>query len=153
MKFTAELYRDAAEERATEAEELHCARRYLLAHYVAGLAVECILRGYRFRIDPVFDARHNLYQLFKASRFDELLPGKGKYADRRERIEADFAYVANHWSNTHRYASCEGLRSHLRRIGVHYKGDIAKEHSRRMTSAATRFVAFGIRKWNHCKKE
>ena len=63
MTFGASDYKIAAEEHVSAARELYVRQRYVLAHYVAGLAVECMLRAYRGRIDPVFYGRHDLYLL------------------------------------------------------------------------------------------
>ncbi len=35
--------------------------------YCGGLAVECILRAFRWRKDPSFEGRHDLEELFEAS--------------------------------------------------------------------------------------
>ena len=48
MSFNAEVYLTAARERLAEAKDLYNSRRYGLSHYVGGLAVECLLRAYRF---------------------------------------------------------------------------------------------------------
>src|SRR5262245_18567646 len=68
MQFTGEEYYQAAIERMRQARELHGSREsYALAMYCSGLAVECILRAYRWRIEPSFEGRHDLDDLFKAS--------------------------------------------------------------------------------------
>ena len=74
----AQIYLEAAQEHKTLAFELHEARRYVMAHYVAGLAVECILRAYRYRFDPVFDSRHDLQALYSASRFGNIVRPRRK---------------------------------------------------------------------------
>ena len=150
MRFSAELYRVAAEERANQAEQLHSSGLYTLAHYVSGLAVECLLRAYRFRVDPdprTFDEKHDLRKLSKASRFDSLIPSKGGEERKRE-IESAFGYIVNNWTNSHRFFSDDLLRSHLRRKRIYYKGDVLKEHSRQMTSNAAIIIALGTRRWS-----
>ena len=50
MQFTGEEYYRAAIERMRQAREIHdSGENYALAMYCGGLAVECILRAYRWR--------------------------------------------------------------------------------------------------------
>ena len=67
LNLTADDYRWASLERIRAAEQLHGDAMYSSAIYFAGVAVECILRAYRVRIDPAFDSRHDLADLLKAS--------------------------------------------------------------------------------------
>src|SRR5215831_2337061 len=70
MQFTGEEYYRAATERMRQAREIHdSAKNYALAIYCGGLAVECILRAYRWRKAPSFEGRHDLKELFDASGF------------------------------------------------------------------------------------
>ena len=48
----AEIYYEAAKEHRDLALELHEAGRYVMAHYLSGLAVECILRAYQYSTQP-----------------------------------------------------------------------------------------------------
>jgi hypothetical protein len=54
---------------------------YALAMYVAGVAVECMLRAFKMRKETTFDEKHDLECLFRASgmlKIDpELLKAKG----------------------------------------------------------------------------
>jgi hypothetical protein len=74
VRFDAEIYRAAALEHILVAEELHERRHDVLSYYAAGLAVKCMLRAYRYRVDRQFEERHDLYELAKAGRFFELVP-------------------------------------------------------------------------------
>ncbi len=139
----AEIYRDAAQEHKTLAVELHEAGRYVMAHYVAGLAVECILRAYRYRFDPAFDARHDLKALYAASRFGNTVPPEDE-----EGISEVFAEVVRRWSNSHRFRSERALHDYLRQAGLGHKGKFVRESSRRIVSAAIRIVEQGVRHWN-----
>lgn len=67
MKLSEKIYKAAAEEHVWVARELYNGRRFVLGAYIAGLAVECLLRAYRYRRDPEFNARHDLFVLYKAS--------------------------------------------------------------------------------------
>src|SRR5689334_3990123 len=63
-----EHYYRAALERIKQAEYLYReGNSYALAMYVAGVAVECILRAFRARKAPVFESRHDLLLLFAES--------------------------------------------------------------------------------------
>ena len=76
MNLTADDYRWAALDRIRAAEVLHAAGKYGSAIYLAGVAVESMLRAYRVRVDPEFDARHDLRQLLTASGLENYVPEK-----------------------------------------------------------------------------
>ncbi|MCY2954152.1 MAG: hypothetical protein NTU53_19625 [Planctomycetota bacterium] len=146
MDFTADVYLTAAQEHVTAARELYDSRRYTLAHYVAGLAVECIFRAYRYRIDPVFDERHDLHLLAKSARFYDIFPERHV-----EKISAALGVVVTQWLNNHRYRSEAALRSFLadRKLYVGIKGDFVKENSRRIVNAALDLVSLGVIRWKN----
>ena len=52
MQFTADHYYRASRERIVEAALLYDRQRYGLGMYVAGLAVESLLRAFRYQKDP-----------------------------------------------------------------------------------------------------
>ena len=145
MGFDAETYRRAAVEHMTVAHELYQSSRYVLCHYVAGLAVECIFRAYRIRVDPAFDARHDLKELYKTSRYIQIVPEKeaGKYG-------ACLSEVVVRWNNSHRFRSERALATYLKAAGLNrgIKGGFEKENSRRILNAATELVSLGAGKWN-----
>lgn len=147
--FTADVYRAAAEEHVTAARELHEVGQYVLSHYVAGLAVECLFRAYRFRFDPEFDARHDLYALYRAARFDVFIPERMK-----PEMSAPLSEMFTRWRNDYRFRSAASLRAHLRKAEMNrsIKGDFVKESSRRIVEAAFRIVNLGVSLWNRSSK-
>jgi HEPN domain-containing protein len=144
MAITADTYRRAAGERAAEALALHEAGSHVLAHYVAGLAVECVLRAYRLRLDPHFESRHDLPRLCKEARFYDFLP-QGDV----ERVSAAVTEVALRWSNSHRYRDRRELRHWLAAGGQdrRVRGDVVKYSSRRIVDAATDIVTAEDLRW------
>jgi len=139
----AEIYRDAAEEHVSLAQELHDEGRCVMAHYGAGLAVECMLRAYQYRINPVFSGRHDLQALYRDAQFDTALS-----PDEKEKANAALTEIARRWSNSHRYRSEEALRLFLRRANLGRKGKFVRESSRRIVNAALVIVEIGALKWN-----
>jgi hypothetical protein len=144
MSFSAEGYQLAALERLDSAEKLYDGHDYVMCHYAAGLAVECILRAYRYRRDPEFDSRHDLYLLYRASGVDAVIPDKKRYA-----VNASLAIVYSLWSNDHRFRSKADLRRFLRRRGLHrgIKGDFVKESARRIRIEADYLVTLWSQLW------
>jgi HEPN domain-containing protein len=68
MNFSSDEYFRAATERMRQARDIyHDKLGYALAMYCAGLAVECLLRAFRWRKDRSFEGRHDLEDLLKAS--------------------------------------------------------------------------------------
>src|SRR5438045_3904702 len=106
LEFSAEVYRDAAKEHVVVAAALYSQGSFVLAAYVAGLSVECILRAYRLRISREFDSRHDLQALYEQSRFQRNFPF-GRAGD----FSAMMGMITTHWSNTHRYRSERSLRA------------------------------------------
>jgi len=144
-EFRAETYYGAAREHITVAVELHESQRFGLAHYVAGLAVECMLRAFKSRLDPVLDERHDLYQLARSGRFLDGVP-----QDRLPRIAAELGVIVTRWDNGHRYRSESALRKFLtkRRLFLG-KGDLLRNSSRRIVNAAVEVVTIGAQLWTH----
>jgi HEPN domain-containing protein len=82
MQFRAEEYFRAGTERMRQARLIHSAgESYALAMYCAGLAVECILRAFRWEKDQSFEGRHDLDNLLRTSRLldihEELMRKRG----------------------------------------------------------------------------
>jgi HEPN domain-containing protein len=97
-EFNAQQYKAAAEGHAETLQRLYELGYYVLATYVSGVAVESILRAYRLRLNPEFDSRHDLIELFRRCGIkDSLRP--------QEFIDFDAAVniVNRRWANTHRY--------------------------------------------------
>jgi HEPN domain-containing protein len=150
MTFGPEVYRTAAEEHLTALNELYRSGRYVLAHYVAGLAVECMLMAYRRRQVSTFDERHDLWKLARNARFLNVVPEKSKAS-----ITAALGEVVTRWQNPHRFRSEHSLRSYLldRKLHLRIKGDFVKESARRIVNAALELVALGAMQWKHLPKK
>lgn len=143
-EFTAKVYKEAAEERAQALQGLYESGEYALALYVTGVAVESMFRAYRFRFDPEFSSRHDLFELAKDSKFGDKVPA-GAY----EKFMADLGAVATRWSNNHRFRSKAAILKYLKRAGFdrRIKGDVLKENARRAVNAAINVIALGRRLW------
>lgn len=139
----AEIYREAAQEHSVLANELHDTGHYVMAHYVAGLAVECILRAYRYRISSIFDARHSLEALYAAADFGSVVP-----LDQEAAVETALAEVVRRWSNSHRFRSEQSLREYLKKASLGRTGKYVRESSRRIVNAAIVIVDQGELHWN-----
>lgn len=139
----AEIYREAAREHMSLARELHEAGRYVMSHYLAGLAVECILRAYLYRLSPVFSGRHDLLVLYREAQFDSIVTPENK-----DTVKAALTEVIRRWSNSHRYRSEDALRLFLRRAGIGYKGKFVRESRRQIVNAAFVIADQGELHWN-----
>ena len=139
----AETYREAAREHIDLAQELHDAGRFVMSHYLAGLAVECILRAYLYRLSPVFSGRHDLPVLYRASQIDSFLA-----LEDQDKVAAALIDVSRRWSNSHRYRSEDALRRFLYRAGIGRKGKFVRESSRQIVNAASLVVDQGVLHWN-----
>ena len=149
MSLAADDYRWAALDRIRAAEVLHAAGKYGSAIYLAGVAVECMLRAYRVRVDPAFDARHDLRQLLTASGLENYVPEK-----RRAEVAAALGDVWSRWKNDYRYASDDRVLRYLRDRGLTLgiKGDQVgqlKENSRRVFEKAHELVGLGEARWKN----
>lgn len=69
MQFRAEQYYQASLERMEQARRNYQAgMAFALASYCGGLAVECMLRAFRWSRDSGFEGRHDLSELLRSSR-------------------------------------------------------------------------------------
>lgn len=162
MKLNAEHYYVAATERMQEARRIYDAgKSYALAMYCGGVAVECILRAFRWLRDDTFDGHHQLEVLLKASGFLGL--SAHRQQSRRvsdERIEelhlklrAAVSEVAVLWHNNLRYASEARLRAHLRQLGRvrGALGNPLKKNAKELLEAAQTIVDQGVALWTFGK--
>ena len=144
----AEEYREAAIERIVCAQELYSSGRLVEANYFAGVAVECILRAYRIRIDAEFDARHNIGDLYRMGRFADIVPPANAVE-----INAALGDVIALWSNGDRYLPEYALkrdwkkRKLYRHRGLWIKGDFFKELTRKLMNSSETIVNMGIIQW------
>ena len=92
--------------------------------YCSGLAVECLLRAFRWKVDQTFEGRHELKELLKASRLlsidedhlqrknvsQESIRGAGL------RLRVAMSEVVILWHNNLRFASEARLKRFLSQI-------------------------------------
>ena len=140
MAFGADIYREAAFERLNAAFLLHSAGRHVDAHYLAGVAVECMLRAYHGHTGLPFDERHDLKELAKSSGFESSIPPR-LYKGYSFAMET----VIARWRNNHRYRSLPSLRTFLKdsKLDRGIKGDFVKESGRAILSAAMWLINSG----------
>jgi HEPN domain-containing protein len=157
--FRPEHYFRAALERMRQAQFLYQdGDSFALAMYIAGLAVECMLRAFKGKRDPTFDEKHDLRRLFTASGLLYLDPAdferrglsQAEIKEYAHELRAGVTEIYLLWSNDYRYAAEERLRAHLKKIGElrrGIKGDLLKANARRLLTAAERFINRGARLW------
>jgi len=139
-----QVYIVAAHEHIRAAFELVAAKRYVLANYVSGLAVECVIRAYRLKISSEFDERHDLRELARAARFFDLFPPQ-----RLQALSIAFTNVVLQWENSHRYRSEDSLRKFLveRKLFRGIKGDLLAARAHIIVNAAFDLVSLGVSQW------
>jgi HEPN domain-containing protein len=144
MKLDGDQYIDAAPERANAAQTLYHDRRYTEAVYLAGVAVECVLRAYAQDGGEAFDARHDLRQLFKAATLERFIG-----ANQRKAVSAALGEVWTRWKNNYRYAPEGRMRKEVKRLGLEQgiKGDALKETARVVIENALVVVNKGKYQW------
>ncbi len=158
MKFRAEEYYQAGQERLRQAITIHQnGGNYALSMYCSGLAVECLLRAYRWSEDPSFEGRHNLRALFSASgllQIDDAFMRKKKRSDDQIllyslRLKTAVNEMEILWSNNLRFASEISLKAFLRRMGrlKGVKGDALKKNSSDLLEAAQTIMDRGVALW------
>ncbi len=150
MGQQSEVYYKAAVERIQEALHLHTTGYYVLAMYVSGLAVECMLRGYRLLKDSAFDERHDLWLFWKSKILAN--PQSGFYDPQ---FHSAMNTVRLLWRNDYRFMSEDRLRSYLKKIGKDrgIKGDFVKYNSQWLYDAAAEIVHLGRQKWTMLSKK
>jgi len=137
-------------------------RSYALTMYVSGLAVECILRAFRWRKEPHFSGRHDLTELFKSSGLLEIeedgmrRKGFSEQAIQEQgfRLKAAMNSIVKLWVNNLRFASEARLRSHLVAMGAQKgkRGDLSKACALELLNAAKAIVDKGVALWISSKK-
>ena len=146
MRHTADSYLEAAQEQAEVARTLHQEQHFAAAHYWSGVAVECLLRAYRVRINPEFSSRHDLAGLVQSAHFYDFVPPQ--YA---EATAANLQAVCARWNNAYRYCSSRAVGEELgrRNLDANVALDQQLEHSSGViVSAAINLVELGVRRWN-----
>jgi HEPN domain-containing protein len=144
MRIEAVDYFVAARERLSEANLLYEKQCYSLALYVAGVAVEALLRAYIFRLEPKLEAAHNLELLLEASNVKNLAT-----PTERQQIITAIIKLYQRWRNDLRYSSNARLRRYLKKHkrdrGI--RGDFLKENCRIAIEMAAIIIKIGAAKW------
>ena len=114
MKFRAEQYYRVSVERMGQARKIYShGNSFALSMYCAGLAVESLLRAFRWTEDTSFEGRHDLSDLLKASRLlkidDEYMRRRGASEEAIRQSGLKMRGAMNQifilWHNNMRFAS------------------------------------------------
>ena len=159
MQFRAEQYYRASLERMKQATRLYRdGTAFALTIYCGGLAVESLLRAFRWTHNPTFEGRHDLSDLLKASRLftfdDDYMHRRGKsdlqIGESRRSLKGAMNEVIALWHNDQRFASEASIVAYLKKIdrfqGV--KGDPLKKNALELIDAAQTVVARGTVLWD-----
>ena len=127
MRISGDKYIEGASERIGTARALYNTRRYVDALYLAGVAVECILRAYARDDSDEFEGRHDLFRLFRVAAVARFVGEK-----QRQTISAALGEVWTRWKNNYRYVGDSALRTEFKRLELDraIKGDALKENCR-----------------------
>ena len=158
MQFRAAQYYQASLERMNQARKLYSdGNAFALAMYCGGLAVESLLRAFRWTQDTTFEGRHDLSDLLKASRLfkfdDDYMSRLGRSDEQikesRREVRGAMNEVIVLWHNNQRFASEASATAYLRKIdrvqGV--KGDPLKKNALDLINAAQTVVNRGTAIW------
>ncbi len=158
MQFRAEQYYRASLERMNQARMLYRdGTAFSLTMYCGGLAVESLLRAFRWTEDTGFEGRHDLLDLLKASRLlqidDEYMRRRGASEDviyrSGEKLRGAMNEVIVLWHNNLRFASESSLKAFLNKIGrlQGIRGDPLKKNARDLLDAAQTVIDRGVTLW------
>lgn len=141
MRFGPEDYFEASTERFQEANAAFQRGDYLMAHLASGLAIECMLRAYRVRLSPDFDARHDLSILGN--------PLLVRVAfKQREDVQIAILEANILWRNNHRYCSARKLVAFFNGIKRYQKSrDMLRTNAGDMIGHADVVLRNGLRRW------
>jgi len=144
MRIDAVDYFDAAKERLNEANLLYENERYSLALYVAGVAVESLLRAYIFRLEPKLEAAHDLELLLDASNLRKITT-----PSESQQVYTAIVKLYQRWKNDLRYTSNDRLRRRLKqqKLDRGIRGDFLKENCRIAIEKAKIILRVGAAKW------
>lgn len=124
-------------------------RDHVLAIYLAGLSVECVLQAIALLDDPAHDAKHDLPKWLARCRTSL------QEAVKDPRVRTDWSLIVSIWRNDLRYLSREGMLRHLRRFrdlirGIRGGPDaIMKTVAVRILQAAGTVHSKGVVAWSH----
>jgi hypothetical protein len=158
MQSTADQYYRVSLERMKQARRLYQEdAAYSLTMYCGGLAVESLLRAFRWTEDTTFEGRHDLSDLLKASRLlridDEYMRRKGASEDAIQRSGVAFRGALNEviilWHNNLRFACEASLKAFLHKLGrlQGVKGDPLKKNALDLLNAAQTVMDRGVTLW------
>ena len=130
---------------------------FALAMYCGGLAVESLLRAFRWTDDSAFEGRHDLSDLLKASRllrFDDNYMRRRGASDEAIResalkLRGAMNEVVILWHNNLRFASEASLKAYLRQAGRlrGVKGNPLKKNALDLIDAAQNIIDRGVVLW------
>jgi hypothetical protein len=100
VKLSGDDYISGASERVGAASTMYTEYRFVDAIYLAGVAVECVLRAFASEETDEFDARHDLSRLVKAATIERFVGEK-----QRQTISAALGEVWARWKNNYRYVA------------------------------------------------
>ena len=140
------LYHAAAERRQA-GRAAYERRDYVLAAYLAGLSVECILQAIALRHDPTHDARHDLAMWLARcgltlQRAVKTPPAVGRWN-----------LLVRVWRNELRYLSRSGFLGYVRGLGLHMgisggTEAIMKQNAKCLLEAAAAVHNAGVIEWD-----
>ncbi len=141
MQWGSDTYRRGALERLDDARILKDAGRYALSMYVAGLAVEGMLRSLHWIKSREFDEKHDLKRIAVRVESLGLLRSEGRDEGFVSRIQG----IARRWSNVLRFAGYDQLERFLWSIGEIRRRDeegeirrVCREHFDRCSEVVRR---------------
>lgn len=129
--FNKNEYRRASHQKFNAASDADRYGHFAVAHYLAGVSVECMLRAYRWSIDPSWDEKHDLVQLMKKSGVLVRIPAR-----RIDLVSISLNEIARRWSVSHRYAPSDRLEAHLRIVLGRSDRRILRDNSQDMIGFA-----------------
>lgn len=130
---------------------------YSLSMYCGGLAVESLLRAFRWSAEASFEGRHDLSDLLRASRLlqidDEYMRRKGESKEAISNSGIALRGAMNEvialWHNNLRFASEASLSAILNKLGrvQGVKGDPLKKNALDLLNAAQTVIDRGVTLW------
>jgi hypothetical protein len=165
IRFRPEHYFQAGQERMRQARMLYDeGNSYALSMYIAGVAVESLLRTFKLLRDATFDEKHDLNRLFKASGILDVdtsaLQSHGlseaEAVSYEREIKAAIAEVYRLWRNELRFTSEDRMLAHLKACqldrGAKRKGGALKANALALLKAAQLIHDRGVVQWASRRK-
>jgi hypothetical protein len=163
MQFRADQYYRAGLERMEQAHRIYRdGTGDALAIYCGGLAVDSLLRAFRWTEDARFEGRHDLAELLKASRLlsidEDYLRRKRASAAAIHRSSLELREALNEviilWHNNLRFASEASLKAFLKQLGrlQGRRGDPLKKNAQDLLHAAPTVMNRGVVLWTSARK-